>query len=267
MMNDESSRHNKDEMGSMESFLEKYGEMWTEDSVSDSKALTARFRKNLSREINLEPRPSKEWGWWWNPGWIVAAAACTLAFVLVPVYWNRPVAEIVYRSGQVRVNGDPESKTTLDSSTRVETAAGGEAMISMDGGRIDLFVREGTGLDLAAIDRVTLSKGDLWVRVNPNSGHFEVETPQGRVTVHGTTFGVSVQETETRVEIASGRVSVANSRGSEFIQPGTGASLVGQQTPPAIHPSSGDVTPGWARDIFNDAAADQARRFFPSAAP
>jgi len=267
MMNDDSPRPNEKENASMESFLEKYGELWTEAGVSDSKELTARFRKKLSREVGLEKKPSRESGWWWRPGWIVAAAACALVLMMAPIYWERSVGEVIFSSGQVRVGENPPTESAIEPGSRIQVAEGGEAMVSMDGGRIDLFIREGAELELAAIDRVIVSKGDLWVRVDPDSGHFEVGTPQGNVTVHGTTFGVIVDEDETRVEIASGKVSVANSMGSEFIEPGTGARIVGQQTPPTIHTSAENVTPDWARDIFNSAAADQARRFFPSAAP
>ena len=147
------------------------------------------------------------------------------------------------------------------------SAKTGEAMVSMDSTRIDLFLNRETVVSLDSSDTVTLTKGDLWVRVDTDSGHFEIATPHGRVQVHGTTFGVSVTEEEARVEIAAGKVAVETEAGSAFIVPGEGASLSRNGSKPIVHSSPGDVTPKWARETLTRVWSAHELRYFPSAAP
>ena len=252
----------------VEKMLHQYGEMWTESSAVDWEDLAQRFETRLSKQATRERRFSGLFGWRLQAGWAWSAAVvCVVALLLVPRYWNPSIGEMVFVSGEVLVNGVQANTKGLNSGNIVSPQKGGEAMISLDGGRIDLFLREGSRLALDSNDTVSLAKGDIWVRVDTNSGYFGIQTPHGKVQVHGTTFGVSVGDTETRVEIAAGEVSVETRKGTEYIRPGKGAVLKGNDSFPIVLASTGDVTPQWARKTFNQAATARELRYFPSVAP
>ena len=267
MKKDDSARLSQEENDAVESLLHRYGELWTDSVASDSDRQVSRFQQNLANQTRLKEKRANKGGWFWTPGWAVAAAACLLAIVFLPGYLNSTIGGLTFTSGTVTVDGQVLEQGHLKAGNHLIVAKGGEAMLSLDESRVDLFLREGAEISLDSIDTVTLAKGDLWVRVDPNSGYFGISTPHGQVEVHGTTFGVSVDEKETRVEIAAGKVSVSNSAGNDFIEPGMGATLVGQDQSPSLHPTNGDVTPAWATDIFDRAAVEKVKRFFPSAAP
>jgi hypothetical protein len=251
----------------MEDYLQRYGELWMENVDSARRDPALSFRKELARAAKAEQRARLVPNLHWHPGWVWASAALLLALIVGIGLSDRNAGGIVYMAGNVQIQSEGADSKTLRPGARIQVQEGGQAMLSLDGERIDLFLKEGTDLTVNSKEQVRLEKGDLWVRVDPNSGHFGIETPQGTIQVVGTTFGVSVNESGTTVEIAEGKLEVSTRMGREFITPGKGALLTAQDQVPATHASSEDVSPAWAEEVFQKAAQSRARSFFPSANP
>ena len=116
------TRQEPEELASVESFLDKYGELWAEAAVRDSADLTAQFQKRLRRQSVTEKTPSIGLGWFLRPAWMMAAAACVLALFLLPQYWDQSVGRIVYFGGEVRLNEMTPSSDFLNSGNEVKVA-------------------------------------------------------------------------------------------------------------------------------------------------
>lgn len=246
--------------------LSRYGELFAESGAGKEEELVERFRQRLARQTKSEPKRKSRSGWSGHYGWLLAAA-CLLGLLIVPSLMDSPMGAVVYSTGEILVDGKSDHKGPLEAGTTLQSIADRRAMVSLDEDRINLFLNEKTRLTLDSKEQVALAEGELWIRVEPNSGTFGVATPHGRVEVHGTTFGVMVTESETRVSIAAGTVSVANGQGESFISPGQSATLSGDEQAPQLYPESEEITPEWAKELFNQASAARAKTFFPSAAP
>lgn len=73
-----------------------------------------------------------------------------------------------------------------------------------------ITVFENTAIEIGAEREVFLKKGRVFLDVARDARHFRVHTPDGRITVFGTSFQVDIQSTGTEVTVVNGEVMVEN---------------------------------------------------------
>jgi len=154
-----------------------------------------------------------------------------------------PVAKSV--RGELRSTG---VASLLNSSARIEAGrvvragAGGGALTLLDGSQIDMspnaelsIIREADGL------RVQLSSGTVLVTAaKQHDGHLYVETKDCLISVVGTVFAVSAEESGSRVSVLEGEVRVQRGDISETLVAGQQAS-----TSPKLRPLPDNPGDGW----------------------
>jgi ferric-dicitrate binding protein FerR (iron transport regulator) len=127
-------------------------------------------------------------------------------------------------------HGAPRASTddVLDAEDVLTTGADAAARVGLTGGvalHVGSHVRLALGprtADAAAPDFVRLDEGAVTFDVPKlGAGHsFSVETPDARVTVHGTSFEVTVDHARTRVVVREGLVSVVHDSRETFVGAG-----------------------------------------------
>lgn len=97
----------------------------------------------------------------------------------------------------------------VETGTRYETGTGQGAVFGLrDGSRISLL--EQSSLTIIGHREIALNSGRAWFDITHNGDRFRVKTPDGLITVMGTTFGVAVEEGRTKVTVINGLVQVEN---------------------------------------------------------
>ena len=253
----------------MDSLLKQAGTSWTEDSCPDSERFLATFESALrgaSTASQQKVRRSIGWRRWWVPA--LASAVCAmglLVFLRIESPWT---GAIVFHNGSVIVKNSGGEQDKLGDGSVISSGPDGDAILALDSDRIKVFLNHGTEVSVQTASSIRVEKGEIWVRVQPDSGFFGIDTPHGFIHVQGTTFGVVVSEKKTNIEIVAGKVLVGTGqKQTRSITPGTAASLSMDSSAPILYRSQGDVTPAWAEELFNRAVAAQALAYFPSAAP
>ena len=174
---------------------------------------------------------------------IVLLAGGVLQMTLLRPSGVDPVAKSV--RGELRSTG---VASLLNSSARIEAGrvvragAEGGALTLLDGSQIDMsphaelsIIREADGL------RVQLSSGTVLVTAaKQHDGHLYVETKDCLVSVVGTVFAVSAEESGSRVSVIEGEVHVQRGDISETLVAGQQAS-----TSPKLGPLPDNPGDGW----------------------
>lgn len=143
------------------------------------------------------------------------------------------------------------------------TQLGGEEAVTatLDGSRIHMILAAGSHAELASAEEVRLADGQSWFHVEPKSGPFAVETPQGTVRVVGTIFGVSFEDGKLAVEVQRGAVRVETNDGSWLLNPGeTWSSMSGVQK----SATTAGEAPEWVRDLLGEESRQRMKLYFPS---
>lgn len=232
----------------MDSLLKKAGTSWTEDSCPDSERFLASFESALrgaSTASRQKVSRSFEWRWWWVPAFTSAVFAMgLLVFLKIDSPW---AGAIVFQNGSLIVQNSGREQGKLGDGSVISSGPDGDAILALDSDRIKVFLNHGTEVSVQTASAIRVEKGEVWVRVLPNSGFFGIETPHGYIHVQGTTLGVAVNAKRTNVEIATGKVLVGTGqKQTRSITPGTSAILSMDSTTPILHQSKNDVTPNWA---------------------
>ncbi len=253
----------------MDSLLRQAGTSWTEDSCLDSERFLATFESALrgaSRVSRNNTRHFFDWRRWWVPA--LASAVCVMGLLFIMRIDSPWTGAIVFQNGSVIVKNSGGEQGKLGEGSLISSGPDGDAILALDSDRIKVFLNHGTEVSVQTASAIRVDKGEVWVRVRPDSGFFGIETPHGFVHVQGTIFGVVVSEKKTAIEIAAGKVLVGTGQKQTCsLTPGTAAILSMDSNVPILHQSQGDVTPNWAVELFNRAVAAQALAYFPSAAP
>lgn len=252
----------------MDDLMNRVGAEWAEDSSPPSEAFLASFECELRGAATAKShgvRPPCAWKKWLVP----ALAAASVVGLLAALFEQPQCAGLVFfQEGDLSIQGASSGPGILEKGDLISTGADGEGFLSLDQDRVNLFLNHETAITLKTADTIRLERGEIWVRVDPESGFFGIDTPHGFVQVVGTTFGITVGPRETRVEIAAGKVKVGTEEDRIcLITPGSGATLSFDAPGPVLHESHEEITPAWAEELFSRAAAAQAMGFFPSASP
>lgn len=260
----------------LEQFLLRVGEGHAAASGERTRARRAQLQDRMrqalaepaerkSAEVVAVPaRPAPARRWLVAGGW-VAAAAALVALVSVPVVRHQmakaPLGAIEYQVAK----GSGPSHVSIRRGSRIEATAG--TILTMDQQRVNIALREGAELEVVSADVVRLNHGEAWTHVRTDSGYFEVQTPHGKVEVHGTTFGVIVDETGTRAVVADGKVEVGIGSKCEWMHPGTCAQITPGAEMPDFMAIEGSVTPDWVPPLLEEARAAHLRRYLPTGDP
>lgn len=152
----------------------------------------------------------------WKP---ISAMAVATVVLLAYVLHEEPVAYLAFVANQTMVGkGSVEIVSAgfvdldLDAGSDIATRDGG-AIIYYEAGAEVLIDRQTHAL-VAGGSSLTVDIGRVWVDVEKGRGGFDVETPVAHIRVTGTSFGVSHDDTGTRVSVAEGSVEVAALGGS-----------------------------------------------------
>lgn len=205
---------------------------------------TTPAREPASSRTDRDPRPSqaqrtpsaRRWRW-------RAAALALVALLAV-------VSVMVF-------SGDEGQKVVATGADEIQqiTLADGSTVRLMANSRLAYDAPRGD----ASFDRVvSLSEGRAFFDVAAASQRFVVETPSARTTALGTSFGVRVQNEETEVVLASGRVEVAartDAAQAVTLQPGQVSRVTSNAAP--TEPATVDVADALAWTglfIFRDTA-------------
>jgi uncharacterized protein (TIGR03435 family) len=168
-------------------------------------------------ETAEEPRRSV------NPTWRLAAVAGALAAMLVAavvmrnfVYSPRILAE----ASDSGVDGLALGQS-LEEGRRLSTNTGATLRL-VDGSRVEMSAHSELSLE-HAVDgvRIWLNKGGVIVNAaKQGAGHLYVQTKDVTVSVVGTVFLVSAEETGSRVAVIEGEVSVEQGSVTKKLRPG-----------------------------------------------
>lgn len=187
----------------------------------------------------------------------VAAAAALLVVITLPAIAMIPLGKVEFRSAA-------GSEDSLRRNSTIHAAKGNDTIFTLDDRRISVQLRGESTVTVASADTIRLNEGEIWTVVKSNSGYFAVETPNGKVVVHGTTFGVIVRNGETHVALEHGAVTFGRGDNTVAMTPGMVATLKNGELRPSVTVNDGELTPAWAKDLFDRA---QASMFYPSVAP
>ncbi|MCB2155165.1 FecR family protein [bacterium] len=242
-----------------ERLLERAAEEWAQES-RPSKGFSMRMKDALREEAEKAPAPKARVipiGW---KSWVGIAAVLMLmatGIVLIRQY-GRERADLLYAAGSVE-----GAQKVLREGDSITTKADGKAIAQLDDGRVVVLLAADSKLDIVGEDRLRLEHGDLWVNVEPESGFFEVTTPNARVTVQGTKFGVSHGSGGTRVILQSGRISLEAGSSRQTLSPGESALVEQADRPPIVADKVADV-PAWVRDLQEEFMKNAAAQRYPS---
>lgn len=131
--------------------------------------------------------------------------------------------------------------------------------------RAQLLLKPGSRMVVESRDRISLSQGAAWIFLSGRGGDFHVNTPQGRVTATGTTFGVEtgraleVTLLEGTVVIGAGATAFRATQGQRVQVNAPGAT--------AILLAGAAETPAWAENLLDAYRKAFFERYFPSATP
>ena len=119
-----------------------------------------------------------------------------------------------------------------------------------DGVRVTLWPRSELHLVSAQPPTLSFDKGWVYCVVPPEKGRdFRIATPDARVAVTGTRFGVRRHADHTQVIVSDGEVRVSNDKGERRVPAGTGLIVRKQRAPGKPRIVDVDSLLSWGREI------------------
>lgn len=184
----------------------------------------------LVRQVNARLKSRPDWSRWFFAALmpVVAVLVLTLAgvifFGLGPQRLEKTVTAqaigmVTFLTGHVTGLMPQETQwkdldtRALISRDQLFATEQGSAMIASVAGPSMIKVAEGSRLKVNDDRRVALQSGKIWLHVAKSAKGarvFRVHSPDGNITVFGTTFGVEVLEGRTIVTLLEGEVTVEN---------------------------------------------------------
>src|SRR5262249_51258969 len=138
----------------------------------------------------------------------------------------QPIGNLEYANGETSLRTHAVAQTLsglgrwiYHRGATLSTADTAAAVFNLGSG-VHAEMSGATALKLLGTEKLALERGSVWLNVTPGGKGFEVETPFGLVKVTGTKFGVTVNDHETRVEVAEGSVAVSQAQGAGKVTAG-----------------------------------------------
>lgn len=188
--------------------------------------------------------------------------------------WPTPDETLAQSIGMVTyVEGDVKSLMPDDTKLRgirlkdpvareqvFESAEGAAAIVGL-AGPSTIKVSGDTRVKIGDDRRVNLQTGKIWLHVAKSMGgtrSFRVQTPDGNITVFGTTFGVEVLDGHTVVTLLEGEVTVENDISFVVLHPNQQVELRQGVSPLSAHDVNALEVLAWADRIQPDGVAQAA---------
>ena len=250
-------------------------------------AALERGRKELLRQVRSETEAAAErrpWFAWVSPkqlqtlAWAGAAVVCLLlgGWGVSAFLENRPIGSVYFSQADLSLPGAQPAQfkpgsgsLKLDRNARLESGAGG-GLVQVQAG-VELALAGKSQASLVTPRLVRLDEGEIWLDVEPGHGRFEVETPDFRVEVKGTSFGVSSRGGTTRVHVTTGHVVVSPLPGKGGAAPvdlirGQAVTFDGNHAD-GFKIEAGSSQPRWFTDLHNSANLALESQWVPSTQP
>ncbi|MBW7864307.1 MAG: FecR domain-containing protein [Candidatus Hydrogenedentes bacterium] len=205
----------------------------------------------------------------WSPA--MAAAAMLLLGAMLWFAWPseslvppRALGMVLHEEGRPALSSDTEPERrrvsvndTILAGYRYETGPDAGLLLGLNG-PTQIKVFGDTRLRVSSERSVRLESGAAHLEVSPGERYFRVNTPNGKVTVFGTSFAVEILADVTLVTVIHGEVQVENSRAFTILRDGEQARVRADDT--VLVATRADVGPLLARAerIKADPAAEKA---------
>lgn len=195
-----------------------------------------------------------------------AAVAAIALVVIVSTSPGKSIGMVAYESGGVMITGNNADRGELSRGSTLSVTDRGAALASLDNDRVMVYMANGTRIGVANRSNVSLESGTAWFAVRPNSGRFTVELPEGTVTVHGTAFGVHLDESSSTVFLASGRVSLETAGENLVLSPNEMAEMSFGGVPQTSKFGENEA-PDWVNRLYTGFQFAYNSAYFPSSLP
>jgi len=185
------------------------------------------------------------------------------------VDYAAPLATL-HQGGDVFQQKGLASKLPIHRHARIETAGDARAVAQLgEDARVRLTLDQATEIRVVQSRRIDLDKGSVWLRVEPEGKGFLVKTPNAVIEVTGTRFGVTVDQGQTRVDVAKGTVLVGLPAAKERVELKSGFRLVvkGQDILKPMPRELGDALPEWVLAVLAKEDMAAAGAYLPSIQP
>lgn len=205
----------------------------------------------------------------WSPA--MAAAAMLLLGAMLWLAWPadlrtepKAMGMVLHREGRPAQSSDAEpvrrpvaANDTILAGNRYETGPDAGLVLGLNGPSM-IKVFGDTRLRVGGERSVRIESGVAHLEVSPGDRYFRVNTPNGRVTVFGTSFAVDVMADATLVTVIRGEVQVENSRAFTVLRDGEQALIRASDT--VLTAMRADVGPLLVRAgrLLADPAAEKA---------
>jgi ferric-dicitrate binding protein FerR (iron transport regulator) len=200
------------------------------------------FLSRAESQAALTPDDDEGGLHWKSRQWLSIAAAITAAVAsfLFLVVLTSSLWRIAENRARTRPSGDP---IRSGESARADNRDG-RILVLSDGSRIEMQSQSELHIDHADDGlRVRLNAGSVIVTAaKQGAGHLYVETKDAMVSVVGTVFVVSVEQTGSRVGVIDGVVNVQHGAISQKLLPGQQVA-----TNPAMEQVPVEVQVSWSR--------------------
>ena len=182
------------------------------------------------------------------------------------------VGMIIHRDGTaLRSEGGSTSRrsvalrSVVNSHERIETGENASLVIGLEG-PTHVKVDENTRIKIENERKINVEKGQVWLDVCKGKNLFRVITPQGSITVFGTTFNVDVGDEAPTVTVEEGTVQVENDVTFDEVRAGQCVRLIPGHNPLEIMAADTAEATRWAKAIHPDpeAVEEFATAFKPS---
>jgi hypothetical protein len=162
--------------------------------------------------------------------WVPAGAGALLLIMAVIIQMNWPkdgitpndignvasiTGDMTNRSSEGVMGADLRNGDFIRKGSSFDTDRASSLMLNL-ASNTQLKINEQSRVTIDNHRLIRLEKGEIWVDVGWDPQLFKVQTPEGTVTVHGTAFTVSLEDSETIVTVERGEVMVENT--AEFFR-------------------------------------------------
>lgn len=253
----------------LESKLKKIGESLRSEARERRPDFMAEFERRLAVEGNRAPAITSPWQAFIQWRVLAAAGAAAAALALIINFSQKPgqpVGMLAYESGAITIAGHKAETGHLSRGSVLSVIDRGNALASLDNDRIMVYMTGNSRLAVANRSNLSLESGTAWFAIRPNSGRLTVEIPEGTITVHGTAFGVRLDETGSTVFLANGSVSLATAGETLTLEPSQMAELRFGGIPQTTQLDENN-TPEWVKRLHSGFQFAYNSAYFPSLLP
>lgn len=226
--------------------------------------------------IQMIPRAKSLWSMLFNRRRALVWAVCAAALIAVVgmavsmQQKQRPIGKLVFAAGSVEVQQAStvqryEGLGNWDCRRACKIQLPEQAMgVFSLGDRVRGALSGATTLEMVGPDLIELSRGEAWICARPGGKELTVRSPHGIVRVAGTSFGVAVTASETRVDVSAGNLVVTHA--GQRVNVGAEQRLrvsAGGIDGPTPRPEK-DSLPVWVKAVLAKEKAAHVGQYIPS---